>query len=175
MKILFAITVFLISISLYSQQAKQCALIKTTGDTIWCDGVLENGGKTVIAYGGPDGPAIAYPSKEIAFTISGLGLTILDEKGTVWGTVLISGKNYYLSAETAIYQNGAEEIVFHILDKNRKIVERALPGNKSAFDTLRKYFGDCENFKFEIDKAEENYHSKKFYQQIIDLAKKYNC
>jgi hypothetical protein len=186
-KNLLVIFVLAISISLFGQNSGQtiqpdsipqkrlAALIRVNGDTLWCDGGYTKT-KTIIAYGGPDGPAIEYQMKDFAFFILPQGTILIGNKGAEAGNILINGLNYFLVEYNYSTTDNPNYITkeYAIYDKDRKFVV-GLRSATQRFEKMKLYFGDCPEFKAEIDKTAAEFKKKTEVAQMRALAKKYNC
>lgn len=170
MKHLLLLLVFVSGVSLHAQR-KANAVIKTNGDTIWCDEAsirynLSNKISKVVCKGGP---VSEVDGKEVAFVKFSNRTIIFSEDGYDFDSVIIFGKNYYLSM--GMTDNGSR--YFQILDKNRKFIKRLSRGN-DTYDVLEEYFGDCDEFIKAIDKVADH-EQKNMNDNIIAIAEMYSC
>ncbi len=150
-------------------------VIKTSGDTIYGDRIETNYIKynklkyvTVIT----GSSEIRIEGTEVAFLLQKGKTILIDNEG--WNLsspqVILVGVNYYMALVI-----GERSYDYWVFDKNRRFIEK-IKTNKLAMDQLRKYFGDCPEFKTEIDKAAPKFKSGKFsYTEFELLLKKYNC
>lgn len=107
---------------------------------------------------------------EVAFVIFSNRVEIVSASGYMFGRVLIWSVNYYMTTE----MTDDHVQIFHVLDKNRKWIKKMKLG-KAIFPEIKEYFGDCEEFKAEVDKAEANFNHRTYRSDVIALAAKYAC
>jgi len=171
MKRLFLLFVIFSGISLHAQQ-KANAVIKTNGDTVWCDEAtirynLSNKISKVECKGGS---VDEVDGKEVAFVKFSNRTLLFSDTGYDFDEVIIFGKKYYLTMGST--DNGSR--YFQILDKDRKFIKR-VPRGIDTYDVLEEYFGDCPEFIKAIDKVADETKEKNMNDNIITIAEMYNC
>ena len=153
-------------------QQKKNGIVKTNGDTVWCDEVvIKFNGKNQVRVAECTGGSVSeVQGSEVAFIIYSNRIEIVSASGYMFGRVLIWGLNNYMT--TGMTDDHVQ--IFHILDKNRKWVKKMKIG-KAIFPEIKEHFGDCDEFKAEVDKAEASFNQKTYRNDVIALAAKYAC
>ena len=189
MKRLILFFFLVISVSLFGQK-KDYAVIKTGGDTIWCNNAeadTKGSGKVKSVTITTDDSTYDVLGTDVAFIISP-GKTELIGDGRDQGEVLIIGTNYYMTIDhyAVIPANVSNEdpinhlpynppkyCVFKILDKNRKVVESEVNGLK-LWKKMKVYFAENTVFVAKIDALEGNTKFFPTIDEVITMARKYN-
>src|SRR5665213_2161892 len=130
MKSIFIFLLISSGIVLHAQKQAD-AIVKTDGDTVWCDkyNVKFNMGNKVKSVECTTGKSVTtIDGKEVAFIIGQGRTELIGPEGYDWGEVIIWGKNYYLTIDNQTDNSpgahvGDEIAKLGLFDKNREFIK----------------------------------------------------
>lgn len=185
-RLLFLSALLLCTLTLSAQ--RKTMVVKTSGDTLYCDNVSA-GGKTIVCKTkGED--KLKIPANEVSFYLEPWVIWISEEgkravahdttrkcfvpeDGKIH-TVILENENYYLTSITKTI-DGTEFNDFYIMTKkNVEVLE--IKEDKTALDPLIKYFGGtCPEFDLRVAAAKPKFDKKIFpLAEWWDLLYYYN-
>lgn len=166
----------------------QTMVVKTTGDTIYCDKITA-GGKNIICE--TAGQKTKLKATEVSYFIQPYQMMMADGEPPLWHDtirkcfvptdgkiheVLMENDSYYLTGTMTTYllgRNKYEE--YYIMSKKNVQIELIIQ-NKTLPDILLKYFGGtCPEFDAKVKAAKPKFDNKIFpWLLFADLLDFYN-
>lgn len=171
----FLLAVNLLTALVFSAQT-QTMVVKTNGDTVYCDKITAGGKKIICETGGQKTKLLA---SEVSYYIEPYKYVLSDgdppptkdttrkcfvsANGKIHEVILENDK-YYLTYSTSKKENHQFDVHenYHIMDKKNAEVALIVQ-NKTAPDTLAKYFGGtCPEFDAKVKAAKPKFNNKIF-------------